>query len=437
MFDLNKDGTMQQTIRNCVLILQHDPQLKGRIRSNLFTGTTDVTGGLGWTRYTPQLTDTDMCNLMLYLEENFGLTKERKIEQAVKICANENAYHPVCEYLCALEWDGTPRIRHALTHFLGAEECDYTYEALKLFMMGALHRIYEPGCKYEYMLCLVGGQGAGKSTFFRFLAGNDEWFSDDIRRLDDENIYRRLQGHWIIEMSEMLGVSSARSIEEVKSFISRQKDSYKVPYEVHPQDRPRQCVFGGTSNAPDFLPLDRTGNRRFVPVTVHPENAEVHILENERASREYIEQMWAEAMTMYRAHDYKLTLPKELQAHMKDIQRDFMPEDTKLGLIQEFLDTCGRDTVCSRMLFAEALGRPHDEPRKSEIREINEIMNNCIEGWEAFTYSRRFDKYGKQRGWKRVSPTGDEQVGTNMGTNMGTNTETVKNIADDDPFPFD
>lgn len=71
-------------------------------------------------------------------------------------------------------------------------------------MMGAIKRVFEPGCKFENMLCLVGGQGAGKSTFFRFMAVRDEWFSDDLRKLDDENVYRKLQGHWIIEMSEMI-----------------------------------------------------------------------------------------------------------------------------------------------------------------------------------------------------------------------------------------
>ena len=99
------------------------------------------------------------------------------------------------------------------------------------------------------MLCLVGGQGAGKSTFFRLLAVRDEWFSDDLRKLDDDNVYRKLQGHWIIEMSEMMATANAKSIEEIKSFLSRQKEVYKIPYETHPADRPRQCVFGGTSNA--------------------------------------------------------------------------------------------------------------------------------------------------------------------------------------------
>ncbi len=89
---------------------------------------------------------------------------------------------------------------------------------MKLFLLGAIHRAFCPGCKFEVMLCLVGGQGAGKSTFFRLLAAKDEWFSDDLRKLDDDNVYRKLQGHWIIEMSEMIATANAKSIEEIKSF---------------------------------------------------------------------------------------------------------------------------------------------------------------------------------------------------------------------------
>ena len=48
-----------------------------------------------------------------------------------------------------------------------------------------------------------GGQGTGKSTFFKYLAIKDEWFTDDVKRLDDKKVYEYLQGHWIVEMSEM------------------------------------------------------------------------------------------------------------------------------------------------------------------------------------------------------------------------------------------
>ena len=102
-----------------------------------------------------------------------------------------------------------------------------------------ISRASRPGCKFEIMLCLVGGQRAGKSTFFRFLAIRDEWFPDDLKKLDDEKVFVKLQGHWIIEMSEMLATSNAKSIEEIRSFISRHKETYKVPYETHPADRKR------------------------------------------------------------------------------------------------------------------------------------------------------------------------------------------------------
>ena len=147
----------------------------------------------------------------------------------------------------------------------------------------------------------------GKVHLFRLLAVKDEWFSDDLRRLDDDNVYRKLQGHWIIEMSEMIATANAKSIEEIKSFLSKQKETYKIPYETHPADRLRQCVFAGTTNRQDFLPRDRTGNRRFIPIPVDAELAEVHILDNEEESRAYIDQLWAEALTIYNSGNYKET----------------------------------------------------------------------------------------------------------------------------------
>ena len=290
LLDSTEKGGVRNSIKNCLTVFQHDPLLSGAIAYNLLTDRTDIVKPIGYERSpSSSMTDTDMKYIRLYLEENYDLTSEKKIMDAADLAAHQNSYHPVRDYLSSLTWDGTERIRYCLHHFLGAEADEYTFQALRLFLLGAIHRAFRPGCKFEVMLCLVGGQGAGKSTFFRLLAGKDEWFSDDLRKLDDENVYRKLQGHWIIEMSEMIATASAKSIEEIKSFLSRQKEVYKIPYETHPADRLRQCVFGGTSNAMDFLPLDRSGNRRFLPVQVCPEQAEVHILEDEAASRTYLQ----------------------------------------------------------------------------------------------------------------------------------------------------
>ena len=212
--DLTDNGAIRNSIRNCLTVFQNDPVLQGAVRYNILTERIDIVKPLWWSKPTATLNDTDLNYLMLYLEDKYTLTSEKKIQKAISIVADCNKYHPIRDYLNSLEWDGTERIRYALPRFLGVEDSEYSYECLRLFMLGAINRVFKPGCKFEVMLCLVGGQGAGKSTFFRLLAVKDEWFSDDLKRIDDDNVYRKMQGHWIIEMSEMIVTANAKSIED-------------------------------------------------------------------------------------------------------------------------------------------------------------------------------------------------------------------------------
>lgn len=110
-------------------------------------------------------------------------------------------------------------------------------------------------------------------------------------------------------MPEMLATLSSKRVEEIKSFLSRDKDTYRTPYDRHPRDRQMQFVFGGTSNKLEVLPMDKRGNRRIIPIEAHKDKAEVHILDDEEASREYIRQAWAEIMEVYRSGEFELTLP--------------------------------------------------------------------------------------------------------------------------------
>ena len=160
----------------------------------------------------------------------------------------------------------------------------------------------------------------------------------------------------MIEMSEMVATARSKSIEETKSFLSRQKETYRDSYAVYALDRPRQCVFGGTSNIKRFLPFDRTGNRRFVPVQTNRAEMEVHILENEKEA----------------------------------------------GMIQAWLDEHEDRKVCSLMLFKEALDNPYVKPKKAETDRICEIMNTSIVGWKQGTMTR-FKDYGTQRSWVCVN----------------------------------
>lgn len=404
-----KDGTVKQGIENYYIVFTKDPILHGAIRRNEMTGRNDVCKNLGWKRGTGEsIDDDDTDNLCLYLESTYGLVNEKNMLKAMNIVAAQNIYHPIKEYLEKLEWDGVSRIGEFLPKYVGAEKCEYTYEATKLLLMAAISRLYTPGIKFDMMICIVGGQGIGKSTLFRLLAIKDDWFSDDIRRLDDDNVFRRMYGHWIIEMSEMIATVNAKSIEEIKSFLSRQKETYKTPYDKYPKDRPRQCVFVGTTNNYDFLPMDRTGNRRFAPIKTNSERIEKHILEDETEARIYIDQLWAEAMVIYRSGKFSLKFSQNIERYLMDIQESFMPEDTDVGLIKAWLEDTNEVYVCSRMLYKEALGNI-EKPKQYELRDIGRIMNDSINGWKySNKKTHRFKDYGIQKYWYKEDEVDEE-----------------------------
>ena len=411
--ETNEKGIVKNTISNYVTVFTLDPLLKNAIRFNLLTERIDITGNLGWHRSSTMLTDMDLHHLQFFCERKYGLSSDKKMHSALNVVANENHFHPIREKLEGLRWDGISRIRQCLHHFLGADEDDYTEEVFRHTLLGAIRRVFNPGCKYEEVLALVGGQGIGKSTFLRFLAMNDEWFSDDIRHLDDEKVFQRLQGHWIVEICEMLATNNAKSVEESRSFFSRQKDTYRVPYESQPQDRLRQCIFAGTSNSYDFLPLDRAGNRRFLPVKTDGARAEVHILDDEAESRAYIEQVWAEAMTIYHEGHYSMKFSPAIAKKLIEVQKSFMPEDTEAGLILDWLEHTSEKIVCCRMLHELALGRT-DDPKKWQLHAYAEIMRNYAGNrWRYFENPRSFGpKYGRQKGWEKISEPSGEEINT-------------------------
>ena len=112
-------------------------------------------------------------------------------------------------------------------------------------------------------------------------------------------------------------------------------------------------------------------------------------------------------MEIYRSGRFKLAFSPAMQRYLKEHQRDFMPEDTKAGMIQAYLDKYTGSMVCSKQLYKEALNHAFDEPKQWEIREINEIMNQSITGWRYFPNPRMFSEYGRQKGWERENPATD------------------------------
>lgn len=77
------------------MVFCHNPLLQDAIWLNLLTDQADIVRNLGWHRNTSALIGTDIKYLLLYFEQNYGLTSEKKLAAALSIVANQNCYHPI------------------------------------------------------------------------------------------------------------------------------------------------------------------------------------------------------------------------------------------------------------------------------------------------------------------------------------------------------
>ena len=405
--DGNKTDRPAQTIHNAEEAIMYDRALFGRIRWNEISYAPYVYGNLPWRQYKGwrEWTNADDSNLRAYIEKSYGIKSGDKIMDALTNVCSKQTVNPIKAMLenCHDKWDGNKHVENLLPMMLGAEKDDYTTAVMRLIMLGAVARVYHPGCKFDYMMVLVSDQGIGKSTFLRLLSLNDAWFNDNFSTLDGDKAVEKLRGMWIVELAELQATKRARDVETIKAFITSRVDTYRVPYGRRTEQRPRMCILCGTSNPTDFL-TDRTGNRRFLPITcgVHP--ATFDMFTDEVATKAEFAQAWGEIMDEYKRKGGKvsLVLPKRLQQVANDMQTRYQEEDPRVGLIQEWLDRTESDKVCAVQLWREALGNDYGEPRLSDVRSIHDIMRNAVVGWRACG-KRRCGEYGVQRCYERVA----------------------------------
>jgi len=250
-------------------------------------------------------TDDDLINirsLMLNIAFNeCNITKDSIYIAIRSICPRRN---PVQDYFNSLHWDGTPRAERLLIDLLGAPDDAYVREATKVFLLGIISRVFNPGTKFDYMIVLQGKQGLGKTAFFKAMAIRPEWYAEigGAHMQDRKLLGEDAAGKIILEYGELDGIRKTTA-EKLKATITRTDDNFRAAYDRLSQSHPRKFVIGGTTNISTYL-SDPTGNRRFLPIPITKKGF---------LTPDEVNQVWAEAYTIYRAGGFKLYLSSDIE----------------------------------------------------------------------------------------------------------------------------
>jgi predicted P-loop ATPase len=330
---LEKSGAARKSFRNACIALREHPDIKGRIAYDEFAGCTYVLGALPWDdrpkRPWSQFDDLAATEWLQGIPPPDAIGVSSAVtREAVERVAYANRFHPVLDWLEALKWDGTERLKQWLTTCLGVPQTPLSDAIGRAFLISAVARIQKPGCKVDHMLILEGSQGLLKSTALRTLVGNGDWFADEIADLGTKDSCQDLRGVWIVELSELSAIRPGE-VEKVKGYISRQIDHYRPSYGRRSIDVPRQCVFIGTTNAKEYL-SDSTGNRRYWPVVCGA--LDIETLARDR------NQLWAEAVAAYHAGERWWLTDDDLKRMVAEEQEDRRVRHPWESVVADWLD---------------------------------------------------------------------------------------------------
>jgi len=350
--DQDRTGAPKAHVANAIKVLRWSDEIGGPLRYNEFSGRLEWDGR--------PMADHDVTGVREMFQDRLGMTLPAAdcLSALEYVGRTERAFHPVRDYLEGLTWDGVERVPSMLSDLLGALASPVSEVVALRWMVGAVRRVMEPGCKFDEMLILYGDQGQRKSAALRALC-SAPWFGDTPLVVSASNLKDVLQafpGRWIYEIQEVDQWTTHRNQSVVKAIMSSQVDYYRPSYGRFYVDWPRQTVLAGTTNVRHHL-ADPTGARRWWSVEV-VEEIDVEAIADAR------DQLWAEAVERYRRGE-RSWMSAEERALQADAASDYQDEPSEVELVATWLERRGsREPFTTELCMREALDVPAERMSK-------------------------------------------------------------------------
>lgn len=365
-----------------IVKIEKDENLVDLFRLNEFTGEVEYMRDSIWGgKAGRELEDKDIIFILGYLAKKYFFEPPKSvIGDAVVLLASENRIHPVKKYLESLSWDGKNRLDMWLQRITGADNNEYVHSCGRKILCAAVHRIYNPGEKFDHMLILEGKQRLLKSTTVEVLG--HPWYAPINMIENAKDAVDVMHGKWFLEMEELAAMRKP-DVEHIKSFISRKTDRVRLSYGRRAADFPRQSVIIGTLNpiGDNQYFKDVSGNTRFWPI-VCKKKIDLDWL------RENKDQLFAEALKKYKGERLFLDTNVSIEIAEQEQQARQL-EDTWEDIIEEWIGI--KNAVTPLEVLTMAIGFQKDKIQHSNIVRVGICMRKL--GWLPRKFGARQKKY--------------------------------------------
>lgn len=338
---------IKDTQRNGDLIFMHDPALDKLFGYDELREAEVFVKKPPWHKNfdeNPELTESDDAHIRSFLRRNYEeFDKPQLVRDLVTTSCHANPFNEIKDYFKSLpKWDGKPRAETFFIDWLNVDDTPFAREVTLKTLLGAVARVFHPGCEFQTAIVLHGNQKIGKGYLLKRLGG--KWYKAISDRVDDPHVIDTLKTVWFGEFKEMAAMRKA-DINNIKDFIERPADTRRFSYERRARTVKRHCIFFITVNDSQFL-ADLTGNRRFLVLHSNlPKFGYVQEVRGERLTDDnVIAQIWAEVYEKFQEmfkdgfDESKLALSTEAEFTGERIAEQYLRDDGIKGEIAAALD---------------------------------------------------------------------------------------------------
>ena len=404
---LNVENYMRVPIteQNLLAFLTTSFKYGGKIRYNISDRSIEYDG--------EKVDDNFFVDLRVDASNFFGKRITDYIDERLRAVALKNRYDPITEYFDSLTWDGISRIP-TLTHtLLNAEDTPLYREYLRVFFKATVMRNYEPACKFDSALVIVGPQGIGKSTIFEALASriynrkrSGAFEINDLVIKDTKQLLEQSSGCVFGIWDELTNFKKAE-MTAVKSFMTKASEKARTAYAHETIEVKRRWTIVGSSNTEHFLRDDDSYERRFWIIRCEgfkdldkTWNALEPLYDDN-----FLDQVWAEAVHMYK-EDPKgsLHLSKEVQNESVKDQSQFKAfygDDAYDSILERMgSEFCIEgDTITSLVQLTQT---PEELAAKGvapavPAHKVNKILCSALSEWmrknNVYKYAKQLEQF--------------------------------------------